>query len=806
MRGGLGRTLLVAFLLLSIVPLGVVSFVAATQARQNLQHELEEKLIAIASLTESHLREWASSKEQLLATLANLSSQSAAASANLPSTGDKPINPKNHSYPFIVEAMATQADVLGWAVVDEDGQGLATVHSSAEDHRLPKPQPGQSAIITTGHPVLSLLTSDQSPAPAGALMLSQSLDRDGRRTVLVSLFSLARIAESLKGSGAWNHSGSLILAPSSGQALELQIGSGEIQAVDHFERTVYTVHESPPNPQNYENHQGIQVIGIQRWLPDLGASLVIEESRESALAPSDDLAVVLIGSTLGVVLLTALTASAVTRRLTLPIIELTATAVQVASGDLQLKVPATRRDELGILARAFNVMTTKLRILYEDLEYKVWERTQQLCEANSKIRYRAMQLAISAEVGRVVTSILDRELLLERVVELTRDCFQAAFVAVYLLDETANGREVVFQEGTGRLGAEFKAQGHRLGLDDKRLVSLAAKSSEPWTRAGSELDDFLDRVRFSGTRAELAVPLRIGERVLGVLDVHRLDREAFDEDEIMVLETLAGQISVAIENARAYELERQASAQLRDVEQMRRHFLRNMSHALRIPLNNIIGFSRVMLKEIDGPISELQQQDLSAIHDSGQRLLGLINDILDVAHLDAGAMDLDIRAVDIADVAEGIEPTVKALLHGRPIEFRCQISQNLPPVRADANRLRQVLVKLLSNAAQYTRDGRITLRIWRSENEVVASVSDTGIGIPEEDRDKVYEMFRQLSDPVAAERRGAGLGLTLSKGIVEIHGGTMWLESAEGQGTTFTFTLPAWEARESISCGERSPL
>ncbi|NIO43501.1 MAG: HAMP domain-containing protein, partial [Burkholderiales bacterium] len=135
--------------------------------------------------------------------------------------------------------------------------------------------------------------------------------------------------------------------------------------------------------------------------------MLVEQPKSAALAASDDLAVVLIAATLGMVLLTALIAALVTRRITMPIVELTATAVQIAAGNLDQKVPATRRDEIGILARAFNVMTTKLRLVYEDLEHKVKERTQQLESANAEVRYQAMQLAVSAEVGRVVTSILD---------------------------------------------------------------------------------------------------------------------------------------------------------------------------------------------------------------------------------------------------------------------------------------------------------------------------------------------------------------------------------------------------------------
>jgi signal transduction histidine kinase len=261
----------------------------------------------------------------------------------------------------------------------------------------------------------------------------------------------------------------------------------------------------------------------------------------------------------------------------------------------------------------------------------------------------------------------------------------------------------------------------------------------------------------------------------------------------MVLDILSGQVVVAIENARAYEVEYQAAKQLRELEELRKHFLSNMSRELRMPLNNIIGFSRVILKGIDGPITDVQREDLNAIHESGRQLLTLINDILDIAQIEAGSMELDIKPVDFQEIAHSVIPTINALLQGKPIEFHYDIRPDLPPVLADAHRLRQVLVKLLSNAAKFTHEGEIKLHVWADTRQIIASVIDTGIGIPDQDRDKAFEMFRQISQPGLPNARGTGLGLTFSKEIVEMHGGDIWFESKEGKGTTFTITLPIFE-------------
>jgi signal transduction histidine kinase len=894
MRGGLGRTLLTAFLVLSIVPLGVIGFVAATQARHNLQRELEEKLVTIATLTESQIRDWVTSQRLILTILSkglptefqagdvasgerDTSSLGVTSSSpgeriqppSGPSSGIQSGNPGSvaaipppayaqdvaqfsHFRDEIAEIQSNNPASLAWLLLDQDGNVLAAQPSILESHAFPSLLRHQQVLLEAGDlPALWEAIASQadrsldirkSPsfvyaqdaaqsAPAG-LLLTQPVPHNN--WTLAALLDPRNLIQTIDANISWTKTGAIYLVPPSGRILQLSLATTNCMSVffdgaqdstctdasqgidvDYLAEPLASSERSDASPAHategyraalemalsgtagitsYQNHLGVAVIGAYRWLPELQMALLVEQPRDSALASSDNLAVVLIGATLGVVLLTALIAAAVARRITLPIVQLTATAVQIAAGDLNQKVPATRRDEIGILARAFNVMTVKLRVLYEDLEQKVRERTQQLRDANAEIRYRAMQLAISAEVGRVVTSILDRDLLLSQVVELIRDCFQAYFVAIYFIDES--GQWAIFQEGSGGLGVRLKAEDHRIDLGQDGLVSRAINTLEPQVVVGSALDTLSNRQMFPFTQAELAVPLKIGDRIIGVLDVHSVHKDAFAGDEIMVLETLSGQIVVAIENARAYKVERQAAQQLRELETLRRHFLSNMSRELRMPLNNIIGFSRVILKGIDGPITDLQREDLNAIHESGQQLLVLINDILDIAQIEAGAMELAVRPVDFGELAHSVIPTANALVQGRPIEFHYQIDDNLPPVLADPYRLRQVLVKLLSNAAKFTPKGKIALHVWCDNDEIMASVIDTGIGIPDKDRDKLFEMFRQLSQPVESTARGTGLGLTFSKEIVEMHGGKIWFESKEGKGSAFTISLPVLESKD----------
>jgi len=536
----------------------------------------------------------------------------------------------------------------------------------------------------------------------------------------------------------------------------------------------------------YDNYAGQPVIGAYRWLPELQAALLAEQAQAEAFDPEDALATMLVGTTLAVALLTTLLAAVVTRQITRPIVRLTMRAVEIANGDLEQTVPVDRRDEIGILARAFNIMTAELRALYNGLEQKVAERTTQLREANRRLRYRAMQLAVSAEVGRVATSILDLDTLLSRVVELIRDYYRFAYVAIFLLDDT--GQWAVLREGSGELGNTLKVKGQWLSVSEPSLVGQVVQKGKPRVLSRTDIQGGPGS-HLPPTHSEAAFPLRIGGRTIGVLDVHSLHADTFDDDDVRVLQGVADQIAIAIENARAYDLEREAARQLREAEEMRRRFLANMSHELREPLTNIIGFSRVILKGIDGPISDQQRSDLEIVYANGQHLLGLINDLLDVAQIEAGLMELEFKEVDLGELIQSVMATTSALVRDKDIQLQQEIHPELPPIEADGTRLRQVLLKLLSNAAKFTDRGSITVRAWPKGNQVQVAVADTGPGIPRENHERVFERFEQ-SESGVKRPEGIGVGLALCKEFVEMHGGRIWVESQEGVGSTFTFTLP----------------
>lgn len=300
---------------------------------------------------------------------------------------------------------------------------------------------------------------------------------------------------------------------------------------------------------------------------------------------------------------------------------------------------------------------------------------------------------------------------------------------------------------------------------------------------------------FAPDDSRLVIPILDQERLLGVLEFGpREDGRAWSEDDRLLAEAAAQQVALALTDARSYQLTRQALEEMREADRLKTQFLANMSHELRTPLNSIIGFSRVILKGIDGPINETQAQDLTAIYNAGQHLLGLINDILDLSRIEAGKMELAFGEVDLLEVIRSVMSTAAGLVKDKPIELVLDLPEHLPLVQADSIRVRQVLLNLISNATKFTERGRVgvTARLEQSNGrrEVVVSVFDTGPGIPPEHLAKLFEPFSQVDASPTRKTGGTGLGLSICRHLVELHGGRIWVESRVGEGSTFSFSLP----------------
>jgi PAS domain S-box-containing protein len=410
-------------------------------------------------------------------------------------------------------------------------------------------------------------------------------------------------------------------------------------------------------------------------------------------------------------------------------------------------------------------------------------------------RWRANQLQTAAEIARDTSSTLALDTLLRRTVNLIRDRFGYYHASIFLLDES--GENAIVRESSGEAGQEMKQRGHSLAVGSLSVIGYVTEKGQALVVNDVSRDPIhAPNPLLPDTRSEAGLPLKIAERIIGALDVQSADVNAFTEDEISVLQVLADQIAVAVDNARSYEISQKAVEEMRELDRLKSQFLANMSHELRTPLNSIIGFSRVILKGIDGEINDQQHQDLNAIYNSGQHLLGLINDVLDLSKIEAGKMELAFEEdVNLVDLINSVMSTLVGLVKDKPIKLYREIDPNLPLMRADPMKVRQVLINLFSNAAKFTTSGSITVRAGvqaapHGGEEIIISVIDTGSGIAPEDQSRLFQPFSQVDGSLTRKTGGTGLGLSICRHLVEMHGGRIGLQSQPGQGSHFFFTLP----------------
>jgi signal transduction histidine kinase/CheY-like chemotaxis protein len=297
-----------------------------------------------------------------------------------------------------------------------------------------------------------------------------------------------------------------------------------------------------------------------------------------------------------------------------------------------------------------------------------------------------------------------------------------------------------------------------------------------------------------------------GGKIIGTLNVESPKINAFSADDQRLLTTLASNLAILIERARLFEeveaaraeLEQRAkalegaNARLKELDRLKSQFLANMSHELRTPLNSVIGFSEVLIDGLLGEMPPEQKECVENILLSGEHLMALINDVLDLSKIEAGHMELAPRPLDVKGLIEDVEKTVEPMFKEKSQALTIDCQDDHPPLTADRVRLRQILLNLLSNAHKFTPNGgEITLSCSLVDDATMGfSVVDTGVGIKPEDQEIIFEEFRQADGTAAREVEGTGLGLAISKRLVEMHDGSIWLESDYGEGTTFSFLLP----------------
>lgn len=295
-------------------------------------------------------------------------------------------------------------------------------------------------------------------------------------------------------------------------------------------------------------------------------------------------------------------------------------------------------------------------------------------------------------------------------------------------------------------------------------------------------------------RNSLTLPLSMGNRSLGYLTIGpKRSGRSFSYEERNVLKQLQEQVSLVLSGIKLAEAREEAEK----VAQLKTTFLTNISHELRTPLNVVINSTGLVADGTLGEIEVEQADYLNRAVTGSEYLMNLLDDILDIAKIEGGQLKLRLEPIDLKEVIEEVLPIAGSFLQNKPIQLNVAVAGNIPTFLADRLRVRQVLFNLLSNAAKFTKEGFILLNAWREQNLVFVSVEDSGIGIAQEDLALIFEDYQQVAGKGQGEiqfelRRhaGTGLGMPISKALVELHGGRIWVESELRRGSIFTFTLP----------------
>ncbi len=492
------------------------------------------------------------------------------------------------------------------------------------------------------------------------------------------------------------------------------------------------------------------------------------------------------------------------RKIIRPIATLQAGAERIGAGTLDQPIELHTGDEIEALAGSFNRMTVQLRESYSNLERKVEDRTHDLTEA-------LQRLTALAEVGRAVSSTLDLQAVLESIVVHAVRLTGTDDGTIYEYDEA--GQQFLVSVSCGMTDehvAELRAVPLKLG---EGAVGRAIASGGPVQIpdvlvAGAYTGRLYDLAVKSGVRALLAVPLLREDRIIGGLVVRRREPGEFSLELVDLLGTFAAQSALTIQNARLFREIEEKGRQIEIASRHKSQFLANMSHELRTPLNAIIGVTDLLLEDARDLADRADQvEPLERVMRAGRHLLALINDVLDLSKIEAGKMELYLESFPIAPLLNDVSETVRTIAEGNGTALSIECAADIGTMRADATRVRQALLNLASNAVKFTQNGRVTIaatRVLSQTGEVIVlRVSDTGIGMAPEQTARLFQDFTQADASTTRKYGGTGLGLAISRRFCRMMGGDITVDSAPGQGSTFTITLPAAVDPASAAEGRR---
>ncbi len=478
------------------------------------------------------------------------------------------------------------------------------------------------------------------------------------------------------------------------------------------------------------NNKAVGVLGIR-----LSTDALIQTLRRAVYT--------LIGIMLACIIGAQILAYFLARSILIPINNLLHGVKQITGGDLSHKLKIRSKNELGILAMAFNSMARQLKELFSNQEQLVQERTEQL---HATLAYMAA-----------------------------------------IIDNMADG--LLVTDPNTKITRTNPALSRMLGLDDRNIVGEDSK--EVFEK------DIIDLVKktSNGTEKNGTAEINLTDGRIGKAVAAAIYKDPMLPEDV---QECIGSVILTRDITREKE-----------VDQMKTDFISTVSHELRTPLTSVVGFAKIIKKRFEKVLlprleNETERKTVRAVKQvkenldiiiaEGERLTTLINDVLDVAKMEAGKIDWNMEKLSIVDITERATVATSALFAKHGLAQLKDIEEDLPEIIGDRDRLIQVVINMISNAVKFTDEGSVTCRIRKVHNEIVVSIIDTGEGIAKADQPKVFEKFKQVGDTLTGKAQGTGLGLPICKQIVEHHGGKIWVESQPGEGSTFLFTLPVLTA------------
>ncbi|HUN65663.1 MAG TPA: GAF domain-containing protein [Bacteroidota bacterium] len=400
------------------------------------------------------------------------------------------------------------------------------------------------------------------------------------------------------------------------------------------------------------------------------------------------------------------------------------------------------------------------------------------------VRKRISQIELINDVTRKLTAMLDFEELLNVAASSIQKTFSYFDVTVFLLGEDRN--ELILKAHSGNY-VDFLPDGYRQRRSEGFVGWVATYGKKVLCNDVSQDNRYI-AYEYHDTKSELAIPIQVENEVVGVLNVEDNKLHAFDETDVIVLETLSDQLGIAIRNAKLYEEIRQANMRLTEVDKMKSEFLGIVSHDFRSPLSSIILAGKALLKSESVQGVKRVKEYLQIIVDQANRLNQLAEDTLSITRIEAGRLSYSFKIVNVARLIEDAISMVK-LSSRHHVSF--EVNPEVAFIKADQSKLRQVVQNLVSNAVKYSPKGGYVTVLAReySAEQIVISVTDQGIGIPADKVEKLFQKFSRVDTPETNQIKGAGLGLWICREIVEAHGGKIWIESRVGEGSTVFFTL-----------------